>query len=237
MALSIKQLFTYIKETPLLDRNDKEIARCWVRLLGESDLNKAFKMARIESTRKREMYRNQETDEFKDEIATISELSREELITMILGARKNRFTSQAFVKVNREELPKIEEIALEPDSPELEEQENLDKKMAEQADDYNNRVNEYVDARIVEAQAELSEKSDEEILKEAQIEMANILPLQAFYIALNAYKAYLGSYEDKACTKRIFSSIEDFDNADVTLKNQLISAYTTLEIGADDIKN
>lgn len=237
MALSIKELFTYKKEVILRDRNDKEVAKCWVRLLGESDLNRAFKMARIESTRKRASYRDTSTDDYKDEIEPISDLSRDELITMILGARKNKFTSESFVKINRDELPKIEEVAIEPDAPDLEEQETLDKKLREQADNYNLRVDEYVNTRLTESRAELDAKSDEEILAEAKLEMSNILPLQAFYVALTAYKAYLGSYTDKNCTNRIFSSIEDFDSADSLLKNQLSDAYNELEIGADDIKN
>lgn len=237
MAINIKDLFTYKKEVSLKNREDEEVAKCYIRLLGEGDLNKAFKMARIESTRKRDAYRDHTTEDFKDEIAPISDLSREELTTIILGARKNRFQSQAFVKVDREELPKIEEISQEPDAPELEEQETLDKKIQEQQAQYEKKIEEYVNTRVRETEDQLKDKSDEEILKEAQLEMSNILPLQAFYVALNAYKAYLGSYEDKNCTKRIFSSIEDYDNADALLKNQLVEAYTALELGADDIKN
>lgn len=237
MAISIKELFTYKKEVTLRNKDDKEVAKCWVRLLGESDLNAAFRAARIESTRKREAYRDHSTEDFKDEIAPVADLTREELTTMILGARQNRFRSQAFVKINREELPKIEEIAQEPDAPELEDQEILDKRLEEQREKYDKQIDEYVNTRMVEARAELDAKTDEEILAEAQLEMSNILPLQAFYVAVNAYKAYLGTYEDEACKKRVFTSIEDFDNADASLKTQLIEAYNELEIGADDIKN
>lgn len=237
MAVSIKDLFTYKKEVSLLDRNEKEVAKCWVRLLGETDLNQALKSARIESMRKRQVYRDIESEEFRDEIQPLEELTREELTTMILSSKKNQITSQAFVHVNREELPKIEEISDEPDAPALEDQEKLDKQFVEQEKSYSDKIDDYVSTRLTEEEVRLTSLTDAEIIKEAQHEMSNILPFQAFYIALGAYKAYLGSFEDKNCTKRIFSSVSEFENQDSLLKSQLIEAYNSLEIGADDIKN
>lgn len=234
--VSIKELFTYTKDVVVKNRDDIT-ATLYVKLLGESDLNESYKLSRIASTNRREALRNKESIEYQDEILPLVDLTREELTAMILGTHKNRYMSEAFVKVNREELPKIEEIAIEPDAPDLEEQEILDKRFDEQKEDYDRRIDEYVEDRLTELKATLVDKKDEEIIKFAQDEMANILPLQAFFTELLAQKGFRGSFVDKECKKRIFSTIEEYKGADESLRKQILEAYTTLEIGADDIKN
>lgn len=237
MGLSIKELFTYKKEISLLDNRGNEVAKAWVRLLGEEELNLAYKLSRVASLQKRDKFRDTTSIEFKDEIAPMGELTREELLEMILEAQKNKVTSQAFVKVDREELPKIEEMAEEPDAPSLEEQENLDQAVQDQKLDYDKRVDSYIDSRLLVIKQEMEQKPTEELVKIAQEEMVGILPLNTFFIELNAQKAWRGSFEDSKYTKRIFNSVEEFNNADPSLKKQLSVAYASLELGADDIKN
>lgn len=236
MAANIKDLFTYKKEVTLENREGKK-ATIWVRLLGESDLNESFKLSRIASTRRREALRDVESLEYQDEIVPLGELTREELTTMILGTVRNRFMTEAFVKVDRDEIPKIEEFAVEPDAPTLEEQENLDKKIEEQRVEYDRKIDDYINARLRDYEAELKAKKDDEIVKEAQSSMADILPLQAFFAELNAQKGWRGAYIDEKCKQRIFTDVNDFKEADDQLKKQISDAYSSLELGSDDIKN
>lgn len=236
MAVSIKELFTYKKDVEIKNRSGEK-ATIWVKLMGESDLNESYRLARVASSKKRELLRDPESVDYQDEIAPLSELTREELEQMILGAKKNRFIAESFVKVDREELPEIDEVSSTPDAPTLEEQEILDKKFEEQKDDYEKRLDQYVEDRLAEVIALLKEKTDEEVIKEAQDEMVNILPLQTFFFELNAQKGFRGTYEDKECKKRIFDNVDDYKSANDALKKQVLDAYTQLEIGADDIKN
>lgn len=236
MAISIKDLFTYKKEVVVENREGQK-ASIWVRLLGEFDLNESYKLSRIASTNKRVVLRNSESTEYADEIFPLAELTREELTSMILGARRNRITAEAFVKVDREELPKIEEIAIEPDAPSLEEQEILDQKSAQQVLDYEEKIDNYTETRLREESSLLVDKTDAEIIKSAQDEMVNILPLQSFFAELSAQKGYRGAYSDKECRQRVFSSVDEFKNADNSLRKQITDAYNALEVGSDDIKN
>lgn len=237
MALSIKELFTYKKAISLVDNNGKEVAKAWVRLLGEEELNLAYKMSRVASLHKREKFRDHSSVDYSDEIAPVADLTREELLEMILEAQKNKVTSQAFVKVDREEIPKIEEFAQEPDAPTLEDQEKLDKAFDDQKSDFDKRIDDYISSRLITIRQEMDQNSTEELVKIAQEEMIGILPLNTFFIELAAQKAWRGTFEDAKCTKRIFDSVEEFYNADPLLKKQLTTAYSTLELGSDDIKN
>lgn len=234
--VNIKELFTY-KKRVIVKNRDGEEAEVWVRLLGEEDLNAAYKSARVESLKKRELLKDSNTIEYQDQILPVKDLEKSELILMIVEARKSRITAEAFIKVNKEEILKIEDIAVEPDAPTLEEQETLDTRSAEQSKDYGDRVDEYIATRLLEEQSNVENSPIEELVKEAQTELIGILPLNEFFIELNAQKAYRGTYTTKQCIERVFSSVEEFHNFDSDFKAQITTAYTSLEIGADDVKN
>ena len=54
---------------------------------------------------------------------------------------------------------------------------------------------------------------------------------------MNVQKGFRATYQDEACTKKAFSSIEAFRNADSLLKQQIIAAYDSVEMDNDDVKN
>lgn len=232
----IKDLFTYKKDVVVRNRAGKE-GTVWVKLLGDSDLNKAYRAARIVSQAYREALRDESTEEYMDQVLPIVKQSREELITMILDAQRNRVTQLAYVNVNREELIKIEDVAEEPDAPTLEEQEILDKKLDEQNKEFEKRIDEYIEDNMTRLKTETEALSDAELVEKAKEEMINILPLQVFYSEINAQKAFRGTYTDKNCTARVFTNVEEFHDFDTQGKSALIGAYLDLEINGNDIKN
>lgn len=237
MVVSIKDLLKYKKEVPLKDAKDKIVGHAWVRLLGDEDLTQATKLSRVASTDMRATLRDTGSVDYKDRIEPMAELDRETLLAMVLSAHQNRYMSEAFVKVDREELPKIEEIATEPDAPTLEEQEQLDAAIAKQSADYDKRIGEFVDERTNEMKVILEGKTTEEILAEARQAMTDILPLQTFFEELNAQKAFRGTYNDKLCKERTFGVVEDYKDAERSIKLQLIDAYNELELDPNDLKN
>src|SRR4051812_34885934 len=108
--MAIKDLLRYKDSLDLKDRDDNVLQTVWVRLMTDENLNLAAKLSRIKSMEMRFKLRDTESIEYKDQIVPIIDLDRPSLEALVVGSVQNQITSEAYVKVNREELPKIEEF-------------------------------------------------------------------------------------------------------------------------------
>lgn len=233
----LEDLLRYKKEVELKNRSGKTVKKVWIRILGDEDLRDAFKFSRIVSAEKRARLRDKNSDTYKDEIRTLLDSTKAEKIELIVASKENQYANEAPVILSREELPKIEEIAVQPDAPTLEEQERFDAAEEEDNSKYLKSIEDYIQTKVNELKANLAEVTDERLNELAEIEFINIQSLQAFLEELNQQKAYRATYMDEACTKRGFDSIDKFKNADSSIKSQLIVAYSELEVNPDEVKN
>lgn len=235
--IEIKDLLKY-KSKVKLTAGSKTLRTVWVRILGDYDLQLSYRLARIASSKRRSLLRTVGTVEYADEIAIIPEVNtREECIDLIKASKSNVFIGEGYANIDREDLPKMDEIAEEPDAPTLEEQEKLDALVKKQEQEYQQKIQNYLKDRQEALTAELNPKTDEEIYKMCQFEMSNILALQEFQSELITQKVFRATYLDEKCSKRAFTSIEDYRDSHTAIKNQLITAYNEVEISPDDIKN
>ena len=236
--VSLSDLFLYKKEVEILNpATSKPVKKVWVRVLGDYDLNQAYKASRIASANKRKALRDPESDDFKDEVIGIAELPRETQTELVRTARVNNFISEAQSAVERPELPELEEIAVDPDAANLEDLEKLDSAENKTEKLYKEKLQEYVDAKTSELTKTLEALSDEELLKLAQFEISNVIPFSVFMEELSTYKAVFGTFQDKACKIREFTDKGDYQNLPKLIKDQLISAIAELELSGEDIKN
>lgn len=237
-TVTLDDLLRYKKKVTLKHPiTGKAVKSVWVRLLGDEDLKEAFKFARIASSRKRASLRDENSDTYKDEIAELKNLPREDLEALILASRENVFANESQIIVPREDLPEIEEIAVQPDAPTLEEQEKLDTEIGILDTKFKKAVEEYIQTKVNEVKAELAESSFDEVVALTIPEYINIESLQEFLNELNHQKGYRSTYIDEACESRGFSTIEAYKNANSSIKQQIILAYDSLELNNDDIKN
>lgn len=235
---SLVDLLRYKEEVDVKHpRTGQTIKKVWVRVLGDYDLNKAYKASRIVSSEKRAALRNPETDDYKDEVLGILELSRSEQEDVVKTARLSNFISEANAIVERPDLPKLEELSLDADAPTLEELEKLDAVENKEEEEHQKRVQEYINQKQIELDHELSKLSDEELIKLAQFEISNVLPFGIFMAELNDYKLLYGVFRDKLCKEREFDSIEDIKNTPQPIKDQLLEVLNKLELGQEEIKN
>lgn len=235
--VSLKDLLKFKSKVEIKGPDGSVLKVVWLKILGDEDLSNAYRLARIASSDKRKKLRNPETPEYKDEIEVISELQRSDLEIIIRQSAQNRYQTESFVKINRDELPTIESVAIEPDAPSLEEQEKLDALLVAEESDYQKRLDEYVEERMTVLNSTLADKTDAEVLAMAKEEMVNVLPLQNFVSELTAQKIYRGTFQDANCSKREFDSVDDFKQAHPFIKEQLLTEYSKLEIAPDEIKN
>lgn len=236
--VSLTDLFLYKKEVEILNpTTGKPVKKVWVRVLGDYDLNQAYKASRIASANKRKALRDPESDDYKDEVLGINDLPRETHIELIKTARMNNFISEAQSAVERPELPELEEIAVDPDAANLEDLEKLDSAEDKVEKLYKEKLQEYVDAKTLELTKTLEALPDNELLKLAQVEVSNVIPFSVFMEELSNYKVLFGTFQDKACKSHEFVSKEDYQNLPRPIKDQLITAISELEISGEDIKN
>lgn len=233
----LADLFKYKTKVQIKGQDGSTKATVWLRVIGDEDLNNCYKLARIASAQRRKLLRQENSPEYLDEIAPIEEMEDEDLRKIVRQSKETEFTSEAYVMVNREDLPKIEDIAVEPDAPSLEEQEILDGKLLEIEMSYQTALKQYVQDRLEAFDAELSQMSKEDTVVLAKKALANILPLRTFADELIAQKIFHATYQDEPCTKREFRSVDEFKEAHRFVKEQLIEAYNTVELATDDIKN
>ena len=236
--VSLIDLLLYKKEVELVNPlNNKPIKKVWVRVLGDYDLNKAYKVARIASSKKRIALRDPNTEDYQDEVVSVQDLTREEKEDIIKTAKTTTFIAEGQSNIQREDLPKIEEVAVDPDAAGLEDLEILDKREKEIDESYRKRLQEYIETRIKDLEASLKDKTEEEITSMAMYEISNVMPFSIFMTELSEQKLLLGTFKDKTCKEKEFDSLEDIKNLPKAIKDQLLEAIATLEVSYDEIKN
>lgn len=223
---------------PLLDEDGNPVI-VWVRLLGDFDMQEAFKLARIDSAKTRELLRTPDSIEYKDQVQPLIEADVDQCKEIIRAARSANWTAEAYSVVVRPDLPEIEEVAVDPDAPTLEEQEKLDKKTKTLEDKYRKEIDKYIETKSNELEAELKDMELDALRAMAKYEVSNVLPLAAFVSRLNDEKVWRSVYVDSDCKERGFSSLEEFKEASSVVREQLIQAYTALEnnTNSDELKN
>lgn len=235
---SIGDLLKYKTEVKLVHPQTKKVLQTvWVKIMGDEAVKEAYKFGRIASSKMRKELQDTSSSDYELHIKSLEEQEDTDLYDLIVAAKVNEFSQQSVAVIARDELPKIEEIAVEPDAPTLPEQEELDREEEKVSEEFLRKINEYVNARKEELEATLKKTSRKKILEMAQEEMKNVVPMQVFMAELENQKGYRGTFTDKECKTKAFSSIEDFTDAHADIKTQILEAYHKLEMGPDDIKN
>lgn len=234
---TLSKLLRWNKEFTIKAPDGSDLKKVWIRVIGDYDLQEAYKLARIASAEKRAKLRDVDSDDYKDQIAAFKDASEEECRSLIFAARENAWTSQALSIVVRPDEIKISEIAIDPDAPTLEEQERLDAENKKIDEEYQKLIKDYVDQKKIELEAELSKLDIDNLRLVAQTEATVLLPLTVFLNELIDQKVWRGIYEDKEMTIRGFDSVQDFREMKQELRNQLTQVYLELEEGLDDLKN
>jgi hypothetical protein len=215
----------------------KIVKTLWIRVLGDLDLGKAYKAARLASAAKREALRDPESEDYKDEVLGIVDLDDQEKKDIIKTGRLTNIIAEATVAVARPDLIQPEEVAIDPDAATLEELENLDKAERESEKEYRAKIDEYVKDKSDELDAILSELSPEELTKQAQAEVSTLVPFSLFITEVNAQKAFYGTFQDETCKKREFESVDDFKQLPTFVQEAIIIKMNSLEVDGPSIKN
>lgn len=244
MGLKISQLLRWKTSIILKDELGAEVKdekgkaiTVYMRVVGDEDLQRAYKLARIESAAKRKALRDETSIEFKDQVEPIREASREDCLELIKTARSQNFSSEAYSNTERPDDAKIEEIATDPDAPTLEEQEKLDAENARIQKEFDDAINSYIETKLTEIDAEFATVDLDNVRSIAELEVSNITSLALFLQEVLDQKIVAACYVDKDMTERAFDSVEDYRVSSSTIKSQISEAYMKLELGTEQVKN
>lgn len=224
------------KGAPILGKDGKPVV-VWVRIITDKDLEEAFKKARIASARMRAKLLDEQSDEYQALIAPFDDADRDACYEMSLAGMGAGWISEALSTVVRPDLPKLDEIARDPDAPTLEEQERLDALIADVETKYQADIEEFVQTKQTEAKTMLDAFNDEQIREQAKISVLVTLPLEVFLSELAEQKVWRAVFTDEACTVRGFSDVEDYRSSVTVIKEQIRAKYDELEEGHSDLKN
>lgn len=238
-------LFRYKKAVQLLDSRgnpakDQETGEpviIWIRIIGDEDQQEAYRMSRIRSANERAALRDVNSPRYRDSIAPILTADAEVCIELIKAGRNSQFTSEAIANIERPELPKLEEYAVDADAPSLEEQEKYDAAVRQTDEDYQNALLDYITTKATALDSELQGRDVQILRAEATVATGDAMALSAFLNEVADEKVWRAIYIDKECTIRAVDNIDEFRELHPIVKNQLKNAYDELEMSPEDIKN
>lgn len=209
----------------------------YLRVIGDKDLEEATTRARYASAIKRASLAVTTSEEYISNVAIFDTATPEQCKEMILQGKGTNWTAEAFAEVTVPDVPKIEEVAADPDAPSLEELEKLDKLIAKTEEDYRKEITEYVRARESKLRSDLETMSEEELIELAKQQFIVVLSVQTYIDTLIDEKVWRAVYQDDKYAVREFKNVEEFQNLNVVIKEQLREEYRNLEAGFDDVKN
>lgn len=229
--VKLQDLFRWKQRLAILDEAGEEVAEVYQRVLSDHDLDKA----RLESVRFSRKFRLalRDTGSLEHDVLmeSMNNFEAEQQKQVILAYKLQEFIRRAN-KESKTVMPNSpgSEATLE----QLEEYEaavdEFDKKKAEEL------------ASIVEALKEVELKrmaglSENDLATEAAKAMEDNICQSVANERLTDWFAYMATYEDAACTKRYFDSIEDYEEVSGAVKRQLAEGYQKLLLPPEDLKN
>jgi hypothetical protein len=206
-------------------REDGEPVKVFVRIVGDNDLSSARHYAIKKARKLRKEYK----ENAEDYIPDLDELSKEELVSIIILGEMSEIYKQA-ERDTEIKFPK------KPDGLTLQDEERYQKERDDYFDNLQeailNKSEEYIENRkkyynTLSKENLKSHTTNAYINKMVENEMSKIY---------NDAILYYACFVDDKFEKKVFDSIEDVINASSILKSQLQNTYNKLSIKDTELK-
>jgi len=228
--VEIQPLFKWSKEFEILDIENNPVASIFMRLVGDADLNRAKVFALRRGAEKRKSLRTPDSDERLAYIQDLGTIEKERLVALCSLFVSKDFAREAVRNVN---VPHPKELKA---NATLEQQENHQLEIDAYPEKLDKALREYIEKRVSSLTQQYLSMSLEE-LHNLYIEFAiDELSEKEMLSSFKAMCVFLGTYKDKGLKERFFESFSDLDNLDAEMKEQLISAYESLELPPEELK-
>ena len=228
--VDITKLFVWGTEYEILDGKEEVLARVYMRILGDADVNRCRVHALRKSFELRNKLRDPNSTERLIYVREVDELSEEELTNYIVAysMRELSNNTRKEVKIKRPMPPKAD-ASLEKMEKFQNEIDNYDKKLKQ-------AVAKHMQDGVIALKKSLESSTKAQLYKRYETELIKEFCEQE---ALNAYREmelYLGCYKDPEYKEKFFESFEQYENLDSTVKAEFRAAYDRLDISMDELK-
>jgi hypothetical protein len=228
--VDISKLFYWSKESAIADAHGNILAKIWIRLTGDADLNRARVFALRKSAELRAKLKDPTTDEHMAFLQDVSVVEKTNLIDVVVGLGLRDISRNAYKEIN---VP----IPKEPDSEaSLEKQEKYQKEVDDYPKKREDLIRKYLKKKVDKLTEELDALPIEELQKKYDIQMINELCEQESFKVFKEMCVYFSIYKDKNFKTRMFKDFEEFSNIAPEIKQKLMDEYTSLELDTDNLK-
>lgn len=231
--VDISKLFGWGMVYEIVDPNDSEtVIPVYMKLLGDADLGRARVYALRKSSDMRRKLKDLNSDERLAWIRDFDEVEVPDLVNLILlfSGRDMSNNAKAKVKIPTPKPPKT--------NAKLEKLEQFQKEVDEYPEKRASLIKEAVEKEIEKTRLELQSKPKEDLYKQyVRLVIEEFCEREAF-TAFEDMQVYLGCFKDDTykADRRFFSSFEEFDNLEPTVKSQFKDAYRSLDIELSELK-
>jgi len=228
--VEVSKLFDWKREFEIVNDSDVVETKLFMRVLGDADLNKARVYALRRSMELRKKLRDEDSDERVAYLVDKDMVEEDQLRKFIILFNMRPISE----KVQRElKIPYPKPLKSTAD---LEEQERFQQEVDEYQMKKAKAISDAVDSEVKRLEKELKSYDKDRLYKEYSATFINELCEQEVLKAFTEMSTFLGTYKDVDCTERFFTSIDELKNLHPDLKEDFISAYQTLDMGAEELK-
>lgn len=229
--IDLSKLFNWGGSFDLYDVNNKLLMKVYIRLVSDEHLNRARVYGLRKSAELRKKLKTEGSDEKLAYIPDIEFVEKENVVEQLILFKIKDYTTQAFneLKFN---VPK------EPDSQaELEEMEKHQKEIDEFPEKRQDQIRNYI-TNLVDRDREKYYSLDlKTIFNEYEKYLIDQLCESEMVLKFREMCVYYGTYSDKEFKNKLFKDFSTFMSINSEIKDQLIDAYMSLEIGGENLKN
>ena len=228
--IDISKLFKWGKKVSIYDASNTEMLTCYIKLVGDSEMNRARVYALRKSAELRKKLRTPGSDEKVAYIVEKEFVTKEELVQYVLLLKNKDIVERAYSEV-KVPFPK------EPSSEAgLEAQEKYQLSVDDFSNNIKKAVEKFVLNEIEKEGAELNKKDVDTLYKTYEsLVIDDFCQLEM----LNAFKNYcvsVSAFKDDKYTERLFTGVEEFSELPTEIKNQFEEEYSSLEIDINTLK-
>lgn len=227
----LANLFRWKREVNIFSATGSSIATVYVKLVGDKDWQEARIKALKKSRSLRVRLRDTGSEVHEANFDGMYSMTIDELVTGIVFSEISDYRDAAVLEMGAELMPELME------NPTLEDQEEHQEDTDQAKNDRIKLLTEKIEAKTEERREELKDTPREELEKMYISSLINMRCQEEFTNAFREWCIFKGTFSDKKYVKPAFDTWEEFENAAPPLKNQLLSAYTSLEISGEDLKN
>jgi hypothetical protein len=226
----LTKLFRWTRKLDIKD-GDKTVGTVYIKLVGDAAYQEARVIALRYSKELRAKLRNPESDEYIANFLDLDAMEKSELITGITMGEIGDYRDEALITLKNPVPPEL------VDNPTLEQQEEHEKALSDIQETRVKELTAAMEKRSEERRVELEKVEMVELRKLYKTSIINIRTSDEFSRAFRDYQVYKGTFTDAAFKSPAFASFAEYNECSPQLKGQLLTAYTSLEISGEDLKN